>query len=70
MGNRFRMVAYIIYVHWSDGGEGKPIVNCTQQTHKHTRGRNQLSHTSPFHKHSESEMLRAARRGSLFLLTS
>lgn len=32
----------------------------------HTQSQSIIAHESPFHKHSESEMLRAARRGSLF----
>lgn len=44
------------------GAWGKPIVNFT-----HIQSQSIIAHESPFHKHSESEMLRAARRGSLFL---
>lgn len=32
----------------------------------HTQSQSIITHESPFHKHSESKMLRAARRGSLF----
>jgi hypothetical protein len=46
----------------------KPIVNFTRiiLLYTYTQSQSIIAHKSPFHKHSESEMLRAARRGSLF----